>query len=192
MQSKFFPNLRPSPFVFLLLGLFFTQKSLAQWFLSGTWTPEKSLITYKVFHPMHDVEVDSKDLRGQVLCEDKRCHFQFKIANSSFRSAEKERDRELLVRTQSKSFPDIEISGDVQEWKDKELFADIQINWAGAQKKLTRQSFQYEKNFSTMDLKFKIPLLLSDFKITPPSLLGISIQNEIQVQGKIQFKKKGI
>jgi hypothetical protein len=147
MQSKFFPNLRPSPFVFLLLGLFFTQKSLAQWFLSGTWTPEKSLITYKVFHPMHDVEVDSKDLRGQVLCEDKRCHFQFKIANSSFRSAEKERDRELLVRTQSQSFPDIEISGDVQEWKDKELLLTFRSTGPGLKKNLQGNLFSMKKTF---------------------------------------------
>ena len=174
-----------------LHSLFFPHQAVAQWFLSGSWTPVQSVITYKVYHPMHDVEVDSKDLRGSVQCEDKRCHFQFKIANSSFRSAESQRDQELMIRTQAKEFPDIEISGDVTEWKDKELMADLDIRWAGVRQKLSAQKFQYEKSFSTLDLKFQIPLLLSDFKITPPSLLGISIQNQIQVRGKIQFKKKG-
>lgn len=174
-----------------LHSLLLPHQAVAQWFLSGSWTPVQSVITYKVYHPMHDVEVDSKDLRGSVQCEDKKCHFQFKIANSSFRSAESQRDQELMIRTQAKEFPDIEISGDVTEWKDKELMADLDIRWAGVRQKLSAQKFQYEKSFSTLDLKFQIPLLLSDFKITTPSLLGISIQNQIQVRGKIQFKKKG-
>lgn len=189
MQSSCAKTLSTMGIALFLHSLLLPHQAVAQWFLSGSWTPVQSVITYKVYHPMHDVEVDSKDLRGGVQCEDKRCHFQFKIANSSFRSAESQRDQELMIRTQAKEFPDIEISGDVTEWKDKELMADLDIRWAGVRQKLSAQKFQYEKSFSNLDLKFQIPLLLSDFKITPPSLLGISIQNQIQVRGKIQFKK---
>lgn len=147
MQSKFFPNLRPSPFVFLLLGLFFTQKSLAQWFLSGTWTPEKSLITYKVFHPMHDVEVDSKDLRGQVLCEDKRCHFQFKIANSSFRSAEKKETVNFLFALNPNHFQISKSQETSKNGKTKNFLLTFRSTGPGLKKNLQGNLFSMKKTF---------------------------------------------
>lgn len=78
----------------------------------------------------------------------------------------------VVVRTQ---LPEADI-------KPGTIHADLQIQFAGQTMNYKQLPFQVTVQGKDVRLTGTVPATLTDFKITPPTLLTIPIKNEIPVQ----------
>src|ERR1019366_1737273 len=118
----------------------------------GQWTLEQSTLTYHVSHPLHESEGVSHAARGKGVCQAGHCDFLVAASVKSFDSADSNRDLHMLQVTRGAQF-----AGQTVQYK--------QI------------AFERVTQGTQARISGIIPATLSDFKIDPPSLLGVAVKN---------------
>jgi hypothetical protein len=179
--------------VFLLIlvpGLGFSSE------LKGNWVLDKSELSYKVTHPLHHVIGKSTEARGKGICSATKCQFIVAVPVKSFDSGDENRDLHMLQVTKGADYPLIQVnvvfptpSGKVLP---KEITADLEVQFAG-------QKVNYSKvKLGVVSLEpgqvrvtAVITLSLKAFDITPPSLLGVPIEDSVPIQLDMTWKKVG-
>ncbi len=164
--------------------------------LKGNWVLDKSEIDYKVTHPLHHVIGKSTEARGKGLCSAAKCQFIVAVPVKSFDSGDNNRDLHMLQITQGADHPLIQVNVVFPTPPGKaipgEISADLEIQFAG-------QKVNYSKvKLGVVSLEpgqvrvtAVISLSLKAFSITPPSLLGVPIEDAVPVQLDMTWKKVG-
>jgi hypothetical protein len=164
--------------------------------LKGKWALDKSEIDYKVTHPLHHVVGKSTEARGKGVCSTAKCQFIVAVPVKSFDSGDSNRDLHMLQITKGADDPLIQVNVVFPTPSGKaipdEISADLEIQFAG-------QKVNYSKvKLGVVSLEpgqvrvtAVISLSLKAFDITPPSLLGVPIEDSVPIQLDMTWKKVG-
>lgn len=156
----------------------------------GQWVLEQSTLTYHVSHPLHDTLGVSHAARGKGVCQDGECDFLIAVPVKTFDSGDSNRDLHMLQATRGAEFPLVSVRTRLPEGElgDSTVHADLEVQFAGQTAEYKQVTFQTTKEGSSTRIAGTIPARLSDFKIPPPSLLGIAVKNEVTVKVEMTWR----
>ena len=166
-------------FVALLL---FAAASFAQ--TNQQWILQQSTLSYHVSHPLHQTDGVSHEAKGKGVCHESECDFLIAAPVKSFNSGDSNRDLHMLQATRGAEFPLVTVRTRLPESEASMTMiqADLEIQFAGQTAQYKQVSLQLTKEGDYVRVIGTVPATLSDFKIDPPSLLGIAVKNEIPVR----------
>ncbi len=148
------------------------------------WTLQQSTLTYIVTHPLHHIEGVSHAARGKGICQANECEFLIAAPVKSFDSGDSNRDLHMIQAVRGAEYPMVTVRTRIpqSELKPGTIHADLQVQFAGQTADYKQVPFQVTAEGKNLRLTGTIPAKVSDFKITPPSLLTIPIKNDIPVR----------
>jgi hypothetical protein len=164
---------------------------LALWLLAlpllaaadSQWVLQQSTLTYSVSHPLHHIEGVSHAARGKGICHAGQCQFLIAVPVNTFNSGDSNRDLHMIQAVRGAQHPMVMVRTQLPESEIKpgSIHADLQVQFAGQTANYKQVSLQLVTEGKDIRLTGTIPATLTDFKISPPSLLTIPIKNEIPV-----------
>lgn len=164
--------------VFLFLALPQVLQGASQWVLI------RSTLTYHISHPLHEADGISHAARGKGICDRGVCNFLIAVPVKSFDSGNSNRDLHMLEVVRGAQFPMVIVRLTLAEaaLASARLHADLEVQFAGQTAEYRQVPLQRVAKGNETEVKGTIPLKLSDFKITPPSLLAMPIKNDVPVR----------
>jgi hypothetical protein len=151
---------------------------------ASQWVLEQSTLSYHVSHPLHDTVGVSHAARGKGVCNNGQCDFLIATSVKSFDSGDSNRDLHMIQATRGAEFPMVTVRTRLpeSELQSATIHADLDVNFAGQTAQYKQVPFQRATEGNAVRLSGMIPAKLSDFKIDPPSLLGIAVKNDMPIQ----------
>lgn len=148
------------------------------------WALERSTLTYRVSHPLHQSEGVSHAARGKGVCHAGQCDFLIAVPVKSFDSGDSNRDLHMLQVTRGAEFPMVTVRTRIAESErtSATILVDLDIEFAGQTVHYKQVQLQLVTQGNETRISGTIPATLSDFKIDPPSLLTIPVKNDIPVR----------
>ena len=148
------------------------------------WMLQQSTISYSASHPLHHFQGVSHAARGKGVCQAGECQFLIAAPVKSFDSGDSNRDLHMLQATRGGQYPMVMVRTQLPEAdiKPGTIHADLQVQFSGQTVNYKQLPFQVTMQGKDVRLTGTVPATLTDFKITPPTLLTIPIKNEIPVQ----------
>ncbi len=170
------------PVCFLPLALALT--AFAQTPGDSTWLLDSSSLTYKMTHPVHEVEGTSHAAKGKGVCHSGVCDFLVAAPVKTFDSGDTNRDLHMIQVVRGAEFPVVSVRMRVPEADTTQpgFDADLEVTFAGQTAHYTHVHFQQEIRGSEHVITGVVPATLTDFKIDPPRFLTVPIRNEIPVK----------
>jgi hypothetical protein len=149
----------------------------------GQWILDKSTLTYHVSHPLHQTEGFSHAAKGKGLCHEGQCKFLIAVPVKSFESGDTNRDLHMLQVVRGAQFPLVTVRLTVPEngAASTTVKTDLQVEFAGQTVHYV-EPVQVTIEGNGAHVTGTIPATMSDFKIDPPTLLGIACKNEMPVR----------
>jgi len=122
--------------------------------------------------------------RGKGVCHAGQCDFLIAIPVKSFDSRDSNRDLHMLQAAHGAQFPMVTVRIGLPEaaLASATILCDLEIQFAGQTARYKQVAFQKATQGNETRISGTIPATLSDFKIDPPSLLAISVKNEMPVR----------
>lgn len=156
------------------------------------WTLVHSTLTYHISHPLHDAEGVSHAARGKGICHAGQCNFLIAAPVKSFDSGNSNRDLHMLQVVRGGKFPLVAVRVQLPETalSSSTFRANLKIQFAGQTVQYKQVPFQRLAKGNEIEVKGTIPLKLSDFEITPPSLLAMPIKNKVPVVVDTTWRRK--
>lgn len=145
---------------------------------------EKSSITYSMVHPLHKWDGVSREVTSVILTDAERkviSQVAVTAKLSTFDSKNANRDSHMLEVTEGIKFPSVTFSGsDIKQDGDK-LKVNGKLTFHGITKDISFDALRKSegKNFSVSG---GFSVKLSDYNITPPSILGFATEDEFQIK----------
>jgi hypothetical protein len=154
------------------------------------WLLQQSTISYHISHPLHQVEGESHAARGKGICHAGNCEFLVAAPVKSFDSGDSNRDLHMLQATRGAQFPLVSVRTAVPEsaLDSATVDADLQVQFAGQTAEFKKIPFQLIHQGKNIRLTGAIPATISDFKIEPPSLLGIAVKNQMPIHVNMDWR----
>jgi hypothetical protein len=158
------------------------------------WVLEHSTVKYTVDHPLKTASGTSKEARGNGQCNNGKCDFLIAVPVISFDSGDSNRDLHMLEVTRGAANPMVIVRSSIDESSlgyDTVLLT-VNVEFAGGKAIYQKIPFKNIRNGDgTAQLKGTIVIKLDDFAIIPPSLLAMSIKNDVPVAVDAYWKKVG-
>jgi hypothetical protein len=144
----------------------------------------QSTLTYHISHPLHEADGVSHAARGKGICHAGQCNFLVAVPVKSFDSGNSNRDLHMLEVVRGAQFPMVILRLQLPEaaLTSATIHADLVIQFAGQTAEYKQVAFQRVAKGNETEVTGTIPLKISDFKITPPSLLAMPIRDEVPVR----------
>lgn len=151
---------------------------------SHEWILRQSTLSYHISHPLHQLDGVSHAARGKGTCHDGECDFLIAVPVKSFDSGDSNRDLHMIQVTRGAEFPMVMVRTRLPEAASalQTVKADLEIQFAGQTVQYKQVPFQLTRQGNETHISGTIPATLSDFKIDPPSLLTLTVKNEIPVR----------
>ena len=173
----------------LVIALLLGTNLFAQDKVKVSCVKEESSITYAMNHPLHAWKGESKEINSIILADEARTTI-YQVAVSakvaSFDSKNANRDSHMMEVTEALKFPNVTfVSSSVTI--DGNNFSSVgSLTFHGISQPVTLQGkLTKEGNKMTVTGDFK--LKLTQFKITPPSLMGIGTDDEFKLEYKVVY-----
>lgn len=160
--------------------------------LPGVWELKEATISYTVDHPLKTATGTSRAARGKVRCSARACEALIAVEVNTFDSGDSNRDLHMIETTRGAAFPLITVRTEfaLPPGNPSDLNANLQIEFAG--QKVAIEGVQLRLSPAAeggLEVSGRFALRLSDFKITPPSLLGMSVRNDVPVVIRSVWRK---
>ena len=170
--------------------VFFALPALPQ--TDSQWVLEQSTLSYHVSHPLHQTDGVSHAARGKGVCHLGQCDFLIAVPVKSFDSGDSNRDLHMLQVTRGAQFPLVTVRTRLPETAagSATIQADLEIQFAGQTAQYKQVPFQMAAQGKQIRISGTIPATLADFKIDPPSLLAVSVKNEIPVKVEMTWRQQ--
>jgi hypothetical protein len=165
----------------LTLSLFLAHPASAQ--ADAQWVLEKSTLTYRVSHPLHDTEGISHAARGKAACQKGQCEVLIATPVKSFSSGDSNRDLHMLQVTRGAEFPLVSVRLRVSESAvdSATVDCDLEVEFAGQTARYKAVPFHQVVEGAARRISGTVPAKLSDFKIPLPSLLAVPVKDDMPV-----------
>ncbi|HEY6387125.1 MAG TPA: YceI family protein [Candidatus Acidoferrum sp.] len=176
--------------IFIAASLLIVPVVLAQG--DSQWTLKESTLTYRVSHPLHQVEGVSHEARGKGVCHAGQCDFLIGVPVKSFDSGDSNRDLHMIQVVKGGQFPMVTVRTHLPEDASKSggMQASLEIQFAGQSAQFKDVPFQITMQGSEAKISGTIPATLSDFKIEAPSLLTVPVKNDIPISVDMTWQKQ--
>ena len=150
----------------------------------------KSNITYAMNHPLHAWTGISNDMLSVILLDTSNMEINelavvVKIA--SFDSKNSNRDSNTIEVTEALKYPNVSLSSNSIKQANDRLTVKGTLKFHGVSKEII---FDAEKKIIKDEIKVtgNFEILMTDFKIKPPKLLGIETDKDIKLSFTVFYK----
>ena len=149
-----------------------------------TWLLDNSSLTYKMTHPVHEVEGTSHAARGKGVCHAGACDFLLAAPVKTFDSGDTNRDLHMLQVVRGAQFPVVSVRFRIPEaaTTQPDFAADLDVTFAGQTAHYAHVPFHQDIRGAEHHITGTVPSTVADFKIDPPTFLTVPIRNEIPVR----------
>lgn len=171
-------------FIILVLGI-----SLSAFAEETAYILKTSDISYTVKFPLKTVTGKSTETKGKGVCEKKTCEFLIATPVKSFKSGDTNRDVHMQEVTKAAQHPLVSISTSSLDPAQLDNVS-FEIDFAGTKKIINGLHFDKSVHGKIVTISTSFPILLSDFKIERPTLLGIAIEDKVQINVKTQWENQ--
>src|ERR1700719_3633145 len=156
------------------------------------WVLEQPTLPYHVSHPLHSTDGVSHAAKGKGVCHAGQCDFLIAVPVKSFDSRTSSRDLHMVQVTRGGQFPMVSVRTRLPEGASasETIHADLEVQFAGQTATYKQIPFQHVIQGNETRISGTIPATLSDFKIDPPSLLTITVKNEIPVRVEMTWRRE--
>lgn len=156
-----------------------------------TWNLQQSTLAYHISHPLHSAEGVSHAARGKGVCHAGICDFLVGVPVKSFDSGDSNRDLHMLQVTRGAEYPMVTVRTRIPEasLSLQRLLVDVEVSFAGQTAEYKQLPFEATVTGDQAHITGTIPATLTQFKINPPTLLGMPIKNDIPVQVDMTWRK---
>jgi hypothetical protein len=156
------------------------------------WTLEQSTLTYHLSHPLHQVDGVSHAARGKAVCHSGQCDLLVAVPVKTFDSGDSNRDLHMLQLVRGAQFPMVTVRLRIPEDAAAQhtVRADIEITFAGQTATFKQAPFEVTVTGNQAHVTGTIPATMSDFKIEPPTLLGIATKNEMPIKVDVTWRRQ--
>lgn len=147
------------------------------------WRLQQGTLIYHASDALHPVNGVSHDVRGAGNCAQGECAFLAAAPVNSFASGDTNRDLHMLQTVRGGQYPLVSVRTTVASsaLHPGTLHADLEVSFGGHTVTYRNVAFQISSHGGGLELTGSVPLVLSDFQITPPEFLFIKIHNQIPV-----------
>lgn len=149
-----------------------------------------STISYDMSHPMHDWTGVSKSLRSAVVClpnKDSISQVVAVVKISSFDSENSNRDSHAMEVTEALKYPNITfISSDVKYTSINTMKVSGELTFHGITHNISFNANKSSKN-NKANITGEFMLKMTDYGIDPPTLMGISTDDEFKIHFNMYY-----
>lgn len=143
---------------------------------------DKSVINYKLSHPLHEVEATSKD--AFCILEVDTASKKIKAALvdvgvTTFDSGNSNRDSHAMEVVDAIHYPDAKFLSTSIKYKGDSLFVNGNLTFHGVTKSVTINALQ-KWNGDKLELDGAFDISLTEFKIKRPSLLLMPVNDDLK------------
>jgi hypothetical protein len=160
---------------------------------ADTWSLNSGRLEFTAKHPLKTTHGVSESVKGKAACEKGTCDVLVGVPVNTFNSGDSNRDLHMMQVTKGASFPLITAKTKFKEegfLKNGSLKADFEVRFAGQTIKVEGVPLKVEEAESgARKVSGIFPLSLKAFSIVSPSLLGMSIEDQIPVQFTSVWKR---
>jgi polyisoprenoid-binding protein YceI len=150
-----------------------------------------SSITYAMRHPMHSWEGTNRDVTAAIVYDDetKKVETVAVVAKvASFDSQNANRDSHAIESMEGIKYPNVTFSSQqVQDNGAGKLTVTGNLNFHGVTKSITIPVTRRESGGMAI-FEGNFDLKLTDFKIEKPTLMAISVDDELKMKFSLGFK----
>ncbi len=157
------------------------------------WILVESTLTYHITHPLHSAAGISHAARGKGICHAGECNFLVAVPVKTFNSGNSNRDLHMLQVVRGAQFPMVVARFQMPEAEITlpTIHANLEIQFAGQTAEYKQVAFERTQKGTETEVKGTVPMKISDFKITPPELLFMPINNAVPVSVDTLWKREG-
>lgn len=174
----------------LLIGLLLVASVFAQDKVKVTNVKGESDIIYSMKHPLHEWKGESKDVTSIILTDEARTTiYQVAVSAkvSSFDSKNANRDSHMMEVTEAIKFPNVTYVSNSVNIEGTDFTSSGNITFHGiSQPVAIKGKILKEGNKLTFSGTFN--LKISQFNVDPPSLMGIKIEDDFNLEFKVVYQ----
>jgi len=175
---------------FFLIAILFVFRLSAQDKVRVNCIREESSITYSMKHPLHAWTGESKEIKSIILTDESRSTIsQIAVSAkvSTFDSKNANRDSHMIEVTEALKFPDVTYVSNSVTLDGSEFTSSGNVTFHGISQPVAIKG-QFAKEGTKMTFTGDFNLKLSQFKIDPPTLMGINTEDDFKLQFKIVYQ----
>jgi len=151
---------------------------------------EESSITYAMNHPLHSWTGESKEVNSIILTDDARStiyQVAVSVKISTFDSKNANRDSHTMEVTEALKFPSVTYVSTSVTIQGGDFKSDGTMTFHGISQPVTVQG-KLTKEGTKLTFTGEFKLKMTQFKIDPPSLMGISTDDEFKLSFKVVYQ----
>ncbi len=148
-----------------------------------------SSIMYAMSHPLHNFEATSKEFKAVAaynMASKKIELIAVTAAIKSFDSGNSNRDSHMIEATEALKYPNVTFSGNEISYSGEKISAKGKLTFHGVSKPFTITGVQ-KLTDKKMVVTGSFDVNMTDFGIKPPSLMGLSTDEEIKMKYTLTF-----
>lgn len=154
-----------------------------------TWSLESADAKYLAKHIAHNTHAESKTAKGKIKC-DKECDALIAIEVKTFDSGNTNRDLHMQKITNAASVPYVTLKlhgpKDIKTWNKDNITA--KIDFAGQTNDVKFNELKVSATDSKISTEAKFQISLTQFKVDRPSLLGVPVDDLVELEVKGDWK----
>lgn len=151
-----------------------------------------SSVTYSMKHVMHDWDGVSKDVNAVIIYNDESKAIEqvaVSIPVASFDSDNSNRDSHAIEAIEGLKYPKVTFSSSDVKSDAGNFIAKGNLTFHGVTKAIEIKGTRKEVG-NKLVIEGGFDFLLTDYKVEPPSLLGIKAENQVKMKLKVNFVLK--
>jgi polyisoprenoid-binding protein YceI len=151
---------------------------------------EESSITYSMKHPLHEWTGESKEVSSILLMdESKTTVYQVAVSAklSTFDSKNANRDSHMMEVTEAIKFPNVTYVSSSVTIEGNDFTSSGNLNFHGVVQPVALKG-KFTKEGTKLIFTGNFDLKMTQFKIDPPSLMGISTNDDFKLEFKVVYQ----
>ena len=152
----------------------------------------KSYIRYAMSHPLHDWEGTSKDVKAVVVIDNNTKEIQqtaIAVKVSTFDSHNANRDSHMMEATDAIKYPNVTFTSTSFQKDQGQETVTGDLTFHGITHSITVPIEEKTAKNGEIEVTGKFAVKMTDYKIDPPSLLGMAADDNIKLNFDIFFKQ---
>jgi polyisoprenoid-binding protein YceI len=174
----------------LLIGLLLVVSVFAQNKIKVNSVKEESSIVYSMKHPLHEWTGESKEINSILLMDDaKTTIYQVAVSAklSTFDSKNANRDSHMMEVTEALKYPNVTYVSSSVTIDGSDFTSSGNLTFHGVSQPVAVKG-KLTKEGNKLIFSGDFSLKMTQFKIDPPSLMGISTNDDFKLEFKVTYQ----